>query len=346
MERIQNIYEYTEKDELVLKKQLLELIDRKKNNKEICETLNISTGQLYSLLLDLKNNGIMLSRKYYSDGSLKYKPIYTFFDLKKASLFETDKTIITDSKENEIKLLAISDLHFGNELERIDLINRAFNYCTKKNINIILCGGDLIDGTFSRSNQKISNLQEQIEYFIKNYPYDKNILTFSVAGDHDISAFTHESLCLIEKCNNYRHDIIIGGYNNAVINIKNDQILLHHHIDAGNTRISTAPIILHGHIHRYKTYIKDNALNVILPSLSNINQPMPTALELKISFNKGFFDVVGIKQIYFGEKDIVISESFFDLLKNRTVVFDDIKNIESFKHVLDENEETQLVKSL
>ena len=74
-----------------------------------------------------------------------------------------------------MKFLLISDLHFGNELENLKLIDRAYNYCIKNGINIILCGGDFIDGSFSKGSQKITDLYDQIEYFIKNYPQDKNI---------------------------------------------------------------------------------------------------------------------------------------------------------------------------
>lgn len=338
---------FTGNAELDLKKQLLELIDCRKNNKEICEILNINEQQLYYLLLDLKNTGMMISRKYYSDGSIQYKPIHTFPELKKASLFEQDRTIITDSKENNLKFLIISDLHFGNELERLDLINRAYNYCIKNGINVILSGGDLIDGTHTQGEQKISDLYKQIEYFIKNYPYDKNILTFSVAGDHDISAFISDSLSIIEMCNNFRHDIVIGGYNNTGINIKNDQILLYHRIEGGNMRYTTAPLILHGHFHKYTTRMKDNSLNVSIPSLSDINQPMPSALELNLDFNKGYINNATIKHIYFGNQDIVLSESTFDLLTNRTVNYEPIRNIEPYKEYGSvEDEEKQLVKKL
>ena len=68
------------------------------------------------------------------------------------------------------------------------IYNGAKNYCIKNDIHIILCGGDLIDGSFSKGSQKISDLYQQIDYFIKNYPHDDSILTFGVAGDHDLSA--------------------------------------------------------------------------------------------------------------------------------------------------------------
>lgn len=307
--------------ELDLKKNLLELISNRKSNKEICEILNIGTKQLYDLLIDLKNNGLMLDKKYCSDGTIIYKTITNFGELKRASVFGQTKNIMTDYKENRIKLLLISDLHFGNELERKDLIDRAFNYCIKNGIHIILCGGDLIDGTFSKGNQKIYDLYKQIEYFVNNYPHDKSILTFSVAGDHDYSAFSSKGLNLNEICNNFRHDIIIGGYNNSLIHIKNDEILLYHRMEGRTMMETTAPLILHGHLHQYKTSMENNKLNVTLPSLSDINNSLPGALELNIGFKKGYFDNVIIKHIYFENKDIILSESAFNLSENRKIKY-------------------------
>ena len=320
---------------------LLQLLRAGKNNREICEVLNISSDQLYDELLKLKNRGIRHSRKYYSDGSIKYSNVSTMQDLKNYMDANQDRTIITDSKENSMKFLLISDLHFGNELERIDLIDRAYNYCIKNGINIILYGGDLIDGAFTRGSQKISDLYEQIECFIKHYPQDKSILTFSVAGDHDISAFNTASLDIIEMCNNFRHDIVIGGYNNTGINLKNDQIHLYHHIEAGVMRQTTAPIILHGHSHKYSTEMKKNSLNITIPTLSNINQPMPTALELDVYFSKGYIANSVIKHLYFGEQDIVLGESTFDLLSGRNVNYDKIINVEPYRQNLKQNSDTE-----
>ena len=310
---------------------LLQSLKSGKNNSEICEELNITSQQLYEELLKLKNRGIRHSRKYYSDGTIKYGNISTMQDLRNYTGIGQDRTIITDTNENSMKVLVISDLHFGNELERIDLINRAYNYCVKNGINIILCGGDIIDGAYTKGTQKISDLYQQIEYFIKNYPYDKSILTFSVAGDHDISAFNKLSIDLVEMCNNFRHDIIIGGYNNTGINLKNDKIHLYHHIEAGVMRQTDAPIILHGHSHKYSTEIKNNALNITIPTLSGINQPMPTALELNLYFSKGYLANSVIKHIYFGDQDIILSEATFDLLKGRTVNYETIRNVEAYR---------------
>lgn len=313
-------------------KQLMQLLKEGKNNNELCDILNINSQKLYQELLKLKYKGLQYSKKYYSDGSIKYGYISTFQDLKKIKNVGLGKTIITEDNENNLRILLISDLHFGNELERIDLINRAYNYCIKNGINIILCGGDLIDGSYSKGNQRITNLYQQLEYFITNYPYDKNILTFSVAGDHDMSALSKASLDIIEACNNYRHDIIIGGYNNTEINLKNDKIHLYHHIEAGTMRQMDAPIILHGHSHKYLTEIRNNTLNITIPSLSNIGNLMPSALELNIRFTKGYISNAVIKHLYFGKQDVVLSESSFDISTERKVNNEPIQNIESFRN--------------
>ncbi len=309
---------------------LLQLVREGKSNREICEIFNISSNQLYDELLKLKTKGVKYSRKYYSDGSIKYNKIKKLKKLNE----NVNKTIITDNQENNMKFLLISDLHFGNEFENLGLIDRAYNYCIKNGINIILCGGDFIDGSFSKSPQKITDLYDQIEYFIKNYPQDKNILTFGVAGDHDFSTLKRASLDIIEICNNRRHDIIIGGYNNAEINIKNDKIHLFHNILGGRMHSAQAPIILCGHLHKYMTQQKNNSLYITLPTLSNINQQMPSALELDVSFSKGYISSTVIKHLYFGTQDFVLSESEFNLLNGRNTN-NEIKNVESYRQNLD-----------
>ncbi|MBO5184006.1 MAG: metallophosphoesterase family protein [Bacilli bacterium] len=310
---------------------LLQLIKEGKNNREICEIFNISFNQLYDELLKLKTKGVKYSRKYYSDGSIKYNKIKKLKKLNE----NVNKTIITDNQENNMKFLLISDLHFGNEFENLGLIDRAYNYCIKNGINIILCGGDFIDGSFSKSPQKITDLYDQIEYFIKNYPQDKNILTFGVAGDHDFSTLKRASLDIIEICNNRRHDIIIGGYNNAEINIKNNKIHLFHNMLGGRMHSAQAPIILCGHLHKYMTQQKNNSLYITLPTLSNINQQMPSALELDLSFSKGYISSAVIKHLYFGTQDFVLSESEFNLLNERNSNNNEIKNVEGYRQNLD-----------
>lgn len=315
-----------------LSSRLLQLVKKQKTNREICECLGISINELYDELLKIKNKGIFYSKKYYSDGSIKYK----YFSKKHGlehTYYDQSRTIITDSKENEIKILLISDLHFGNILERIDLIDRAYNYCIKNDIHIILCGGDFIDGSFSKGSQKISDLYQQIDYFIKNYPHDDSILTFGVAGNHDLSALEKFSINIMEVCNNFRHDIVIGGYNNTEIRLKNDKIHLYHHVEGGKISQTKAPIILRGHSHKYTIGIIDNCLNITIPTLSNICSQMPSALELDLYMFKGYIADSVVKHLYFGEQDFLLSEASFNLLNKRNVKCKAIDNLEPYKQM-------------
>ena len=319
---------------------ILQLLCEGISNKEICERLNISSKRLYQELLKLKNYGINCSRKYYSDGTIKYKGIS---DLKGIDVDDCsqNRTIITDVGEDKIKMLVISDLHFGNSLERLDLINRAYEYCIKNGISIILCGGDLIDGSFTGGEQKISDLYKQVEYFLNNYPSDKNILTFGVAGDHDVSTLFNDALDIRKICDNYRHDIIIGGYGNMGINLKNDLILLHHRIK--NVKlVNGCSIVLFGHTHSYSVEVLNDVLNISIPTLSNIVEPMPTALELNIYFNKGYIVSSVIKQIYFSSEDIVLGEVKVDLQRGKKLSDEEVRNIEIFKEEI--NDERTLVR--
>ena len=146
---------------------LIAMIKEQKTGNEICEELHISPEKLTADLLNLKNNGLTYYRKYYSNGNIRYNGVTSIYNLKDLKNMSQDRTVITDTKENRVKVLLISDLHFGNELERIDLINKAFDYCAKNGIHLIFCGGDIIDGTYTAGSQKITDVYKQAEHFIK-----------------------------------------------------------------------------------------------------------------------------------------------------------------------------------
>ena len=256
-------------------------------------------------------------RKYYSNGAIVYKPITSVMMLDNVYT-SNEKSIITSPNELELKVLLISDLHYGNEFERNDLVDRAFNYCIKNDIHIIFLCGDMIDGTSTHTEQYISNVYEQIEHLVKDYPFDKNILTFSVGGNHDENGLRKSGQNIIEILRNYRHDIIISSYNNFFIDIKNDQIQLFHNTHKGKLIKSKSSIILHGHRHKYSCeQEKSKLLHIYVPALSdlNFNQPIPTAILMTLQFDSGYIYDVNLNQIYFGDNDYILNEVKFNLLR-------------------------------
>ena len=305
---------------------LLKLIREGRTCNDISRELNISNKQLYNRLLTLKNKGLMLERKYYSNGQITYKSPSSSSIIYNKTTNSSDN-ILSLHEETDMKMLVISDLHFGNKLERLDLVDSAFNYCAKNGINIILCAGDMIDSLSSRCKKEYNTAEKQMKHFVKDYPHDKNILTFAVGGNHDIYAFYKESKSIIDYTNMYRHDIIIGNFLLNTINIKNESIDLYHHIDNYSKTASDAIITLHGHAHKYSTQVNSkNKLQVVVPSLSDINETLPTALEMDLHFKKGFIETVNLKQIYFIYRDMVLSEVSYDLMKNRNIINKSINN--------------------
>ena len=298
--------------------ELIQLIKEEKTCNEICTILGISNRQLYNSLVDLERQSLFYKREYYSDGSIVYKFISdddALLDFVKD--FCNGTNIITPRGSDNLKCMVISDLHFGNSAQRLDLLDKVFDYCIKSNIHIIFCCGDMIDGSFSKTKQNIKSPSDQIEYFINNYPFDKSILTFAVAGNHDKCSYGLLSQDIISKVKNYRHDIIIGVYGNVHVNIKKDRILLHHHIRGTNIDINEATIILKGHYHKYSAGIKDNSILYIkVPSLSELNKTLPAVLELNLDFQNGKIEHVNVKQFIFINRLRFLSEEEFSLNRN------------------------------
>ena len=311
-------------------KVLIDLINKNVSNTDICNKLNITFSELTAKLLELKNLGVSYQRKYYSNGMIQYVPISRISCLKNNTKQSQEETIITDKFENEIRIIASSDLHYGNSECRQDLIEKAFNYCVQNGIHIIMCGGDLLDGVFTKGTQIISDPYEQVKYFLENYPHDDSILTFSVGGDHDLSILNSACIDLSLITSNYRPDVIIPGYNNSFINLKNDKIHLYHHIDNGMRLTSDAAIMLHGHSHNYsiRTSYNGKSLDICIPSMSNILQPVPTILDMTLKFKNGFISEVCIKQILLENKPIVLGE--FNYYKDNNTV-GPINNTENYK---------------
>ena len=275
----------------------------------------------------------MRNIKYYSDGSI--------------GMGEFLKTtpIITRPSETEIKTLIISDLHIGCSIERLDLLDKVFEYAVRKNIHIILGCGDLLDGNKHRSAAQSTtrNLDEQIELFVERYPYDNSILTFSVLGDHEQYAAKTNVDAVARKINELRKDVIISESERFLISIKNEIIKLKHKMEL----CSQEKINIFGHTHDYiksvHTNFKsaksidghkvfDKGMLITAPSLSDANQGVPSMLEMNMHFDNGYIDEVITKEIGFVDNEEVILSDSID----KFAIFecdDEIKYEEEYEKV-------------
>ena len=96
---------------------------------------------------------------------------------------------------------------------------------------------------------------------------------------------------------------------------------------------SDAAIVLHGHSHNYniQTSYNGKTLDICVPSLSNILQPVPTILDMTIKFKNGYISEVSVKQINLENKPIVLGE--FNYYKDNNIV-GSINNTENYKSIV------------
>lgn len=277
-------------------KEIIRLINNKKTLNEISQITNLTPKEIANYLLMIKNRGYEFNRIYYSDGNIRYSQNHQY------NKPACNEIILTNN--TSLHALAISDTHIGSNRERLDLLNEAYEYATKNNINIIFHCGDMLD---NNEEEKIPR-EDRVEYLLKNYPYDKNVITFAVLGNHDLGPLTERGQNIKKLINNYRHDIKVLNYLSGILNVSEDQITLYHPFNE-NSFISKyhedASLILQGHSHLYQTRtnkLKTNQIRINVPTLSDIlvyEESYPSMLDLEIQLVNNKIEIIEVRQLIY-----------------------------------------------
>ncbi len=243
-------------------------------------------NELEQLVFDLLLNGVSLNkiqetlslsndiflqcmkniRAYYPSYTILLDSSGTYF-LKPTLPAPPTNRIRIKMYKDSIKFLHISDLHIGNEHDRIDLYKIVFEHAASKGIHFITNTGDIIENIYYLKPNKLrlKTVREQIECFIQSYPYDKNIHTITIFGNHDTSEEDIQQIIEQE-----RPDIIPLGFGEGFIDLKNDAIKLEHNLSGSyKHHDETTPLTFRGHSHKTKYDLRrDNAL-IYVPALSD-----------------------------------------------------------------------------
>ena len=264
---------------------ILELINNNYTLDEISKVLNLSHRKLYYYLNILVNHGYNFIRNYYYTGDIKYSL--------NCSLEENnDIAIITPPNLKTIDLMVISDIHFSSSKEKLSLLDEVYNYCIIHNIHSVIIAGDIIDGFFGEIPKKYTTSFEQIEYCVKRYPFDEHILNYLVLGNHDYSTLAFYGQDLARVLFNRRHDMIVTGYGEGKIHIKNDFIILRHplKIVKKENELCSKTLIIKGHTHRFKIWNDYNNCLLYVPTLSGIlnDGVLPGAVHVTLELLNGY----------------------------------------------------------
>jgi len=169
------------------------------------------------------------------------------------------------------------------------------------------------------SKTKHDNVTKQIDYAIKNYPFDKNILNFTVLGNHDINSLITVGQDFSTILSSYRHDIVPLGYGTGEINVKNDKIHIRHPLVVADDELITysQKIVLKGHSHRMQVTNYKNGIMIGIPSLSDIafteNEILPGAVKMTLKFRNGFFNNGIFEHLLVSDKIYRINSMYFEL---------------------------------
>lgn len=309
---------------------LLKLINEGKTIEEISNEMKLSHKKIWTMLSLIKNKGFEFENVYHYNGNIIYRPKKTFIETGNSGV-----NLITSHSDTEIEAIVISCLHIGSIMERPDLLTDLYEYCAKEGINIIMIAGDLIDGTFGKYDKIYDNVSEQIDYLLKVFPFDKNILNFITLGDHDLSALETCGQDIRRVLENYRHDIVSLGYGVGKINIKNDFVLLRHKCPKFDYMMQneiSKCLVLDGHTHKdlsYRAY-PNNFVNIKLPSFSDFSE-LPTALRMKLEFKNGKINYGSFQQIFFGNKTFTVSSFEIPLGYGKDFTYKGVIPLESEK---------------
>lgn len=91
----------------------------------------------------------------------------------------------TSIKPTTIKFGAIGDSHLGSNYERNDVLNHIYDVFANEGITDVYHTGNYIDGEarFNFADIHVHGLDNQVAYFVREYPQRAGITTHFIAGD-------------------------------------------------------------------------------------------------------------------------------------------------------------------
>ena len=274
---------------------LIEYLNNKKNIsiEKVMKDLDLQEYEVYGLVEMLKKQGYMYD--IINNQIVKVKPI------KEADIYEIP------TKNDELKFIAISDIHYGSKWDNPKLVEYAYELAEKENCQFVTNSGDIFEGDFHNKRPdhiyQVKALgMEQLDYVADKYP-KSNIPTYFISGNH---CATFLKTCGADICKmlaDKRPDLTYLGNDLADLMVNKVKIRLRHGT-GGNAYAKgyklqkyceTLPIndipniILQGHFH-YSAYFKNRDIHCFnVPSLQSYTS---YAKSLGLPQEIGFWEII------------------------------------------------------
>lgn len=135
-----------------------------------------------------------------------------------------------------------SDNHLCSKYERLDVLEALYTEFERAGVDRVFNAGNWIDGEarFNKFDIHTYGLENQIDYFVKNYPQREGITTYAVAGDDHEGWYCQRegidigALAESKMRNAGREDFVYLGYMEAFVKLQH-----------ANTKVENALHLLH-----------------------------------------------------------------------------------------------------
>jgi len=124
----------------------------------------------------------------------------------------------------KVRFGVVSDTHIGSMFEHLDLLNLAYKTFRREGIQIVYHAGDMVDGFGIYPSQEFEQhalgFEAQTQAVIDGYPKFKNIQTYFITGNHDLSYWKKAGIDIGRIVTQRRPDLVYLGQEEADIQIK------------------------------------------------------------------------------------------------------------------------------
>lgn len=256
-------------------KKILELLKSGATLEEMKAATNLNNYQLSLKLSNLKNRGYQLKKGYHTDKT-------TFFLSSRDELGNRNYLFRENEDESRFRFLLISDSHLCHVNDDLESLHAVYQYAASQKIHQVFHLGDLIEGIVSHrdSNNRFSDVSDQLSYVIKKYPRIDYISTNIILGNHDRYSLQEEYIDISVELSRKRADFNFLGNTVSFIRFQENQIMLEHpsrcqepskldeeSIVKGAKANIVPQIIFRGHLHESTVHYYDEILVVHVPCL-------------------------------------------------------------------------------
>jgi biotin operon repressor len=130
---------------------------------------------------------IKLIDELISKGSMIFQTAYDEYDLQESIHLEPGQSEVQGTKEYWTHQFGFTtDNHLCNKHSRLDVLNAAYNHFAAEGIKIVYNAGNILDGEAKFNKTELvtaPGMDNQVDYFIEQFPYRSGIKTHFIAGD-------------------------------------------------------------------------------------------------------------------------------------------------------------------